>query len=112
MDEPDSRVQASETAALPWTPSPPRHLRVVAEAHPGALARVIERFQSQNIIPRRVLAEVCASGSICIQVEVVGVPDSLLTLIANKLRELPCVLSSHWHVAFSGAREAMSADPE
>ena len=76
-----------------------RYLRVVAEADPGVLARVIERFQNQNIVPRRVVAEVRSSDLLHIQVEVVGAPGPLLSLIANKLRELPCVLNSYWHDA-------------
>jgi hypothetical protein len=74
-----------------------RHLRVVAEADPGVLARVIERFQNQNVVPRRVIAELGATGAIYIQVEVTGVPDVTMTLIATRLRELPCVLNSYWH---------------
>ena len=32
-------------------------IRAVADADPGAVARVIERFQNINIQPRRVIAE-------------------------------------------------------
>jgi hypothetical protein len=88
VDEFDARVAVSTCSR--------RILRVVAEADPGVLARVIDRFQNQSIVPRRVVAEVGSTGSLYIQVEVVGMPESLLTLITNKLRELPCVLNSDW----------------
>jgi len=76
-----------------------RQLRVVAEADPGVLARVVGRFQNQNVVPRRVVAELGATGWLYIQVDVVDIPDDALTLIADKLRELPMVVNSHWHFA-------------
>ncbi len=74
-------------------------LRVHAEADPSVLARVIERFQNQNIVPRRFTAELGATGSLYVQVEIVGMTDLSLTLIANKLSELPTVLHVYWHNA-------------
>jgi hypothetical protein len=74
-------------------------LRVHAEADPGVLARVIERFQNLNVTPQRFMAELGATGALYIQIEIVGMPDHLLTLIANKLRELPYVLNAYWHHA-------------
>jgi hypothetical protein len=34
-----------------------RRQQVVADADPGAIARVVESFQNLNIVPRRVIAE-------------------------------------------------------
>ena len=46
-------------------------LRVVADADPSAIGRVIERFQNLNIVPRRISAEFlpticCISRSMCL----------------------------------------------
>jgi hypothetical protein len=74
-------------------------LRVVAEADPGALARVLERFQNLNVLPRRVVAEFGSTGAFHIQVDVLGIPEALLTLIAEKIGQVPSVLNAHWHYA-------------
>lgn len=74
-------------------------LRVVAEADPGALARVIERFQNLNILPRRVMAEFGSAGSLHIQVDILGVPEAMMTLITEKIAQVPSVLNAHWHYA-------------
>jgi hypothetical protein len=74
-------------------------LRVVAEADPGALARVLERFQNLNVLPRRVVAEFGSTGAFHIQVDVLGVPEPMLTLITEKIAQVPSVLNAHWHYA-------------
>ena len=73
------------------------HLRVTAESDPGALARVIERFQNLNIVPRRVIAEWASTDKLHIHVEVIGVPEATVELIAAKLAQVPCILSAYWH---------------
>ena len=72
-------------------------LRVVADADPGALARVLERFQNLNVLPRSVAAEFCTAGAFHVQVDVAGVAESMLTSIAAKLGEVPCVRNAYWH---------------
>jgi hypothetical protein len=72
-------------------------LRVVAEADPGAIARVLERFQSLNIFPRRVVADQASTGQIHIQVDVFGISERRLNLIAAKLRQVPSVFNAYWH---------------
>ncbi len=74
-------------------------LRVLAEPDPGALARVIERFQNLNVLPRRIVAEFGSTGAFHIQVDVLGVSEQTLTLIAAKIGQVPSVLSAHWHHA-------------
>jgi hypothetical protein len=73
------------------------HLRVTAESDPAALARVIERFQNLNIVPRRVVAEWATTDQLHIQVEVAGVPEATVALIAAKLSQVPCIVSAYWH---------------
>jgi hypothetical protein len=72
-------------------------LRVVADADPGALARVLERFQNLNVLPRSVTAEFCTAGAFHVQVDVAGVAESMLTSIAAKLGEIPCIQNAYWH---------------
>lgn len=72
-------------------------LRVVAEADSGVLMRVLERFQNLGVLPRRVVAEFTTSDALSIQLDVTGLEESRLSLIAAKLGELPCVTSSYWH---------------
>jgi hypothetical protein len=74
-----------------------RRLRVVADADPGAIARVVERFQNLNIIPRRVCAEFASNDVLHIAVDVCGIPDEQLRLIAGKIRQAPCVVNAYWH---------------
>jgi hypothetical protein len=74
-------------------------LRVVAEADAGALLRVLERFQNLGVFPRRVIAEFTTTDSLSIQLDVAGLEESRLTLIAAKLGELPCVTQAYWHYA-------------
>ena len=74
-------------------------LRVLAEADSGALMRVLERFQNLGVLPRRVIAEFTSGDSLSIQLDVAGLEESRLTLIAAKLGELPCVTQAYWHYA-------------
>jgi hypothetical protein len=74
-------------------------LRVVAEADAGALLRVLERFQNLGVLPRRVIAEFTSADSLSIQLDVAGLEESRLTLIAAKLGEMPCVTQAYWHYA-------------
>src|ERR1700689_817452 len=72
-------------------------LRVVSEADPGALFRVLERFQGLNITPRRVIAEFAAPGTLFVQVELTQLSEHRLGLITAKIRQVPCVLNAYWH---------------
>ena len=74
-------------------------LRVLAEADSGALMRVLERFQNLGVLPRRVIAEFTSTDALSIQLDVAGLEESRLTLIAAKLGELPCVTQAYWHYA-------------
>ena len=73
------------------------HLRVSAEPDPGVLARVLERFQNLNVVPRRVVAEWATRGTLHVEVQVSGISEYMLNLIAAKLGQLPSILNAHWH---------------
>jgi hypothetical protein len=72
-------------------------LRVTAEAELGALARVLERFQNLNVVPRRVVAEMGSGDVLHIQVDIVGMTEERLTLIAAKLNEALSIRQAYWH---------------
>jgi hypothetical protein len=72
-------------------------LRVVADADPGAIARVIERFQNFNCVPRRVIAEFGTDDKIHIQIDVCGMPATRLALIARKVTRATSIIGAHWH---------------
>jgi hypothetical protein len=74
-------------------------LRVVAEADAGVLMRVLERFQNLGVLPRRVIAEFSSADSLNIQLDVAGLEEARLSLIAAKLGEMPCVTQAYWHYA-------------
>jgi hypothetical protein len=74
-----------------------RRLQVVADADPGAIARVVERFQNLNIIPRRVSAEFSSNDLLYIEVDVCGIADDQLALIAAKIRQATSVVNAYWH---------------
>ena len=87
------------------SPQPPQEcptqalcLRVSADADdPGALARVLSCFQSLNVVPRRVIAEQGTAGTLYIRVDVTGLTESHLSLIAAKIGQVPCVGNAYWH---------------
>jgi hypothetical protein len=72
-------------------------LRVVADAEPGELARVLERFQNLNVLPRRVIAEFGTDNVFHIQVDVCGSTEERLTLIAAKIGQVPSIVNAYWH---------------
>jgi hypothetical protein len=74
-------------------------LRVLAEADSGALMRTLERFQNLGVVPRRVITEFSTCDTMSIQVDVCGLEEARLTLIANKLAQVPSVLGAYWHYA-------------
>ena len=74
-----------------------RRLQVVADADAGAIARVVERFYNLNIVPRRVSAEFSSNDLLYIEVDVCGVLDEQLTLIAAKVRQATSTVNAYWH---------------
>jgi hypothetical protein len=50
------------------------HYRPGFRGGPGALARVLERFQNLNVLPRRVIAELATTGVFHIEVDGEGAP--------------------------------------
>lgn len=72
-------------------------VRVCAQADDtGALMRVLERFHNLNVLPRRVIAEIGTAGTLHVQIDLTGLPESTLSLIAARLLQLPSVLEAYW----------------
>ena len=74
-----------------------RRLQVTADAGPGAIARVVERFQNLNIVPRLLTAEFSSNDLLHIAVDVCGISDEQLALIAGKIRQARCIVNAYWH---------------
>jgi hypothetical protein len=72
-------------------------LHAVAGADPGAIARVVERFQNLNIVLRRLTAEFSSNDLLYIEVDVCGVPNKQLALIACKIRQATSIVNAYWH---------------
>ena len=72
-------------------------LKVVADADPSAVARVLERFQNLNLLPRRIIAEFGINDTIHIQVDVCGLPEVQLKIIAAKIGQATSVVTAYWH---------------
>jgi hypothetical protein len=70
---------------------------VVADADPSAIAQVVDRFRNQNVVPRRVLAEMTIDDRLYIEVDVSGMSEEQLSLITAKIREAPSVIHTQWH---------------
>jgi hypothetical protein len=73
-------------------------LHVVADSDPGALIRVLERFQNLNVSPRRVIAEAAMDGTLHIEIDIGDLPQQTLTLITAKLRQCIFVQNADWHL--------------
>ncbi len=72
-------------------------LRVVADPDPAALPSVLGRFQNLNIIPRQVIAEFGSNDTLHIAIDILGLTDAQLALIASKVREAPSIVNAYWH---------------
>ena len=71
-------------------------VRATAEADPGALPRLLARFQNLNLTPRRVVAEFSCIGQLHVEIDVAALPEETVQLIVAKLREMPSILDAHW----------------
>jgi hypothetical protein len=72
-------------------------LRVCADAEPGALPRILICFQTLNVVPRRVLAELGTAGTLHVRIDVTGLTEQHLSLITAKIGQVPSVGNAYWH---------------
>lgn len=71
-------------------------LRVCADADPGALARILICFQTLNVVPRRVVAELETRETLRVRIDVTNLTEQQLSLIAAKVGQVPCVGNAYW----------------
>lgn len=72
-------------------------LRVSTDGDPSVLTRLLGQFQNLNVTPRRVIAEFGTNAILHVKVDVSGLSEERLTLIAAKTGQNPCVLNAYWH---------------
>lgn len=72
-------------------------LRVSAEADPGLLARLLGYFQNLNIVPHRIVAEFATTDMLHIHIDLSGMSERRLTLLAARVRQWVPVTHAHWH---------------
>jgi hypothetical protein len=72
-------------------------LRVSAEADPGLVARLLGYFQNLNITPHRIVAEFATTDMMHIHIDLSGMSERRLTLLAAKVHQWVPVSNAHWH---------------
>ncbi len=73
-----------------------KRLRILAEADPGAIVRILQPFQTLNLVPLRVRADRIGEHYLDVSIELLTAevaPDSFATLTA-KLAQVPCVMTA------------------
>ena len=73
-----------------------RRLKVIAEADPGALARILQPFQTLNIVPLRFEAARLGAGylEVCVDVDATELAAEAFALVGAKLDQVPLVLTA------------------
>ena len=72
-------------------------LRVVAEADPSVLPRILASFQHLNLVPRRVAAEADCREQLYVEVDIADFSESRLAIITARIAQFPNVLEAYWH---------------
>ena len=85
------------TAADPSLTTAPLWLRVSTDGDPSVLARLLGYFHNLNVTPRRVVAEFGSDSALHVRVDVSGLSEERLALIAAKVGQNPSVLNAYWH---------------
>ncbi len=71
-----------------------RRLKVVAEADPGALVRVLQFFQGRNIVPRRAFSLRIAREILEVEVDVADCTEEAFRAVVAKVDQLPIVIAA------------------
>lgn len=90
MSSTNTRESVSRQAQVaPW------RIKLIAEADPGALARVLQPIQGLNIVPRSLRAVRLGVEwlEIEVQIEAAELTNEALRLVAAKLGQLPAVMT-------------------
>jgi hypothetical protein len=70
---------------------------VVADADSLAVICVVQRFHNLNVVPRRISAEFGTDDRLHIEVDVIGLTEEQLALVAGKIGEAPSIHQAYWH---------------
>jgi hypothetical protein len=57
----------------------------------------VQRFQNLNVVPRRISAEFSTNDLLHIEVDVFGLTDEQLSLVAGKIGLAVSICHVHWH---------------
>ncbi len=90
--DPASEVQAGRSS-----PASLLRLRVATDGDPSVLPRLFGLFQNLNITPRRVEAQFAGDTQLHLAIDLFGVTEDRLTLIAAKVGQHVSVLNAYWH---------------
>jgi len=85
------------TAENPTETTKLLRLHVFSEADPGVVSRVLGHLQNLNVIPHRITAEFATTGNVHVQIDVSGLSEARMTLIAAKIGQCVPVLNAYWH---------------
>jgi hypothetical protein len=85
------------TAANPPLTTALLCLRVSTDGDPSVLPRLLGHFQNLNLTPRRVMAEFGSNAPMHLSIDISGLPEERLSLIAAKFGQSPCVLNAYWY---------------
>jgi hypothetical protein len=72
-------------------------LRVSTDGDPSVLTRLLGHFHNLNVTPRRMVAEFGLMHELYVKVDVSGLSEERMSLIAAKVGQNPCVLNAYWH---------------
>ena len=72
-------------------------LRVSAEADPGLVARLLGYFQNLNMVPHRIVAEFATTHMMHIHIDLSGMSERRLTLLAARVQQWVPVTHAYWH---------------
>ena len=91
-----SATQAGLAVREEHTQALTRRLKVIAEADPGALARILQPFQTLNVVPLRFEAVRLGAGylQVCVDVVATELGAEAFALVGAKLDQIPLVLTA------------------
>jgi hypothetical protein len=72
-------------------------LRVSTDGDPSVLTRLLGHFHNLNVTARRMVAEFGLMHELYVKVDVSGLSEERMSLIAAKVGQNPCVLNAYWH---------------
>ena len=63
----------------------------------ASVGRLLGHFQNLNVIPHRIVAEFATTGIIHVYIDISGLSESRMSMIAAKVGQWVPVLNVYWH---------------